>query len=61
MSGTTSNTGSPHRDRINTSDDYEVSYWSEKFGLRREELIEAVRISGRSSADAIEVHLKGQK
>ncbi|MFP5438910.1 MAG: DUF3606 domain-containing protein [Bacteroidia bacterium] len=38
MSGTTSNTGSPHRDRINTSDDYEVRYSSEKFGISRKSL-----------------------
>jgi len=54
-------TGSPDRDRINTSEDYEVRYWSEKFGVSREELIEAVKASGSNSADAIEAHLKGQK
>lgn len=61
MSDDTLKTGKPDRDRINTSEDYEVRYWSEKFGVSREELLDAVKSSGSNSADAIEAYLKGQK
>jgi hypothetical protein len=27
------NTGSPDRDRINVNEDYELQYWTEKFGV----------------------------
>lgn len=37
-----SNVGSPDRDRINIHEDYELQYWSEKFGVTRDELREAV-------------------
>ncbi len=61
MSDNKSNTGSPDRDRINTSEDYEVRYWSEKFGVSREALIEAVKSSGSNSAAAVEAYLKGKR
>lgn len=60
MSDNTKQTGSPDRDRINTSEDYEVRYWSEKFGVSREELIEAVKASGSSSVEKVEAYLKGR-
>ena len=61
MSDNTSKTGSPDRDRISTSEDYEVRYWSEKFGVSKEELINAVKASGSNSPDKVEAYLKGQK
>ncbi|BDC47690.1 DUF3606 domain-containing protein [Bryobacterales bacterium F-183] len=42
--------------RINLSEDYEVRYWTEKFGCTREELEDAVEKVG-SSAAAVEVEL----
>jgi uncharacterized protein DUF3606 len=33
MSDDKSKVGSPDRDRINTHEDYEVRYWSEKFPI----------------------------
>jgi hypothetical protein len=61
MSDNTSNTGSPDRDRISTSEDYELRYWSEKFGISQQELIDAVRASGSSSPEKVEAYLKDRK
>lgn len=49
--------GSPDRDRINVSEDYELEDWSKKFGVTKEQLKSAVRAVG-SSAKAVEKHLK---
>jgi len=46
------------RSRIALGEDYEVRYWSEKFGVSKDRLEEAVKAVG-SSADAVERHLKG--
>jgi len=61
MSDNTSIAGSPDRDRISTSEDYEVRYWSEKFGVSKEELIDGVRASGSNSPEKVEAYLKGHK
>jgi hypothetical protein len=45
------NVGSPDRDRINVNEDYELQYWSEKFGVSREELKKAVESAGTSVKD----------
>jgi hypothetical protein len=42
--------GPQDRQRVNMSEDYEVSYWSKKWGVTREELAEAVRQAGPMSA-----------
>ena len=44
------NPGRPDRDRINMEEDYEVQYWSEKFGVR-EELAAAVEKVGPMASD----------
>lgn len=44
--------------RIAMGEDYEVKYWSEKFGVDRQQLQAAVESVG-NSADAVEQHLKG--
>lgn len=44
--------------RIALGEDYEVDYWTGKFGVSRERLEEAVRAVG-NGADAVERHLKG--
>jgi len=49
-------TGSPDRDLINTSENYEVEYWSKKFGVTPEKLKSAVKAVG-SSAKAVEAYL----
>jgi hypothetical protein len=44
--------------RIALGEDYEVQYWTGKFGVSREELEQAVKAVG-NSADAVGKHLKG--
>jgi len=51
------NTGSLDRDRINIHENYEVEYWSKKFGITPEELRKAVQSVG-TSADNVEKYLK---
>ena len=42
--------GQQDRQRINMSEDYEVAYWTKKWGVSREQLAEAVRRVGPMSA-----------
>lgn len=51
------NVGSPDRDRINVNEDYELRYWTEKFGVSADELKKAVEAVG-TSVEAVEKHLK---
>jgi Protein of unknown function (DUF3606) len=43
--------GRQDRSHINTSEDYEVQYWSKKFGVSPDELKAAVNKVGKSVAD----------
>jgi Protein of unknown function (DUF3606) len=45
------------RTRINTSEDYELRYWSEKFGVSQDQLKAAVQKVG-NSVSAVEKELK---
>ncbi|WP_313436908.1 DUF3606 domain-containing protein [Novosphingobium sp.] len=49
--------GPQDRTRIAMGEDYEVDYWTDKFGVSREALQRAVDTVG-NSADAVERHLK---
>ena len=51
MSDDRTQRGPQDRNRININEDYEVQYWSEKFGVSREELISAVDSAGPMVAD----------
>jgi hypothetical protein len=44
--------------KISLSEDYEVAYWTKKFGVSADELRAAVKASG-NGANAVEKHLKG--
>lgn len=44
------NTGYQDRSRINMNEDYEVQYWTEKLGITKEELAQAVELVGTSAA-----------
>jgi hypothetical protein len=57
MADDKSKRGPQDRSRINTAEDYEVRYWSEKFGVSAEELKAAVKKVGDSAA-AVERELK---
>lgn len=43
--------------RIALGEDYEVAYWTDKFGVSRDRLEQAVKAVG-NSASAVERHLK---
>jgi len=60
MSDDKKNIGKPDRDRINTSEDYEVQDWSKKFGVSTEELRDAVEKTGSNAKD-VEAYLKNRK
>lgn len=48
--------GSPDRDRISLSEDYEIRSWTQSLGVSEQELREAVDAVG-NSADAVRVYL----
>lgn len=50
--------GPQDRTRINLSEDYEVQYWTKKFGVTKEQLAAAVKTAG-SSAGAV-AHILGK-
>lgn len=51
MADDKSKTGKPDRDRINTSEEYELRDWSRKFGVSPEELKAAVVRVGPMAED----------
>lgn len=51
------NTGSPDRDRIDVSEEYELQGWARKFGVTTNELKKAVKAAGTSAKD-VEKYLK---
>lgn len=57
MSDDRSKKGLQDRTRVNTNEDYELRYWSEKFGVSQDRLKAAVRKVGNSVA-AVEKELK---
>lgn len=52
--------GPQDRARINVNEDYELQYWTEKFGVSSEKLRQAVEKVG-VSANAVEQYLKGKQ
>jgi hypothetical protein len=57
MSDNTQLRGPQDSSRIAMGEDYEVQYWTQRFGVSRERLTQAVEAVG-NSADAVERHLK---
>ena len=56
MSDDLSKKGTQYRTRINTGEDYELRYWSEKFGVSQDRLKAAVQKVG-NSVSAVEKEL----
>lgn len=54
MSDDLNKKGFQDRSRINMNEDHEVAYWTEKFGVTKEELQKAIDRTGSNSADEIE-------
>lgn len=52
-------TGSPDSKRINVNENYEVEYWSKKYGVSSEELKKAVKAAGTFAED-VEKYLKNR-
>jgi hypothetical protein len=52
--------GGQDRERINIHEDYEVRYWSEKFGITAEQLRGAVAHAGVMAAD-VEQYLTSKR
>jgi Protein of unknown function (DUF3606) len=40
--------GARDRSRVNVHEDYEVRYWTEKWGVTKDQLVEAVQRAGAS-------------
>lgn len=57
MADDKNNRGLQDRSRINLNEDYEVRYWTDKLGVSKAQLEEAVREVG-SSAKAVETELR---
>jgi len=49
MSDDLNNRGAQDRARVSMVEDHEVEYWTEKFGVSREKLTEAVSAVGNSA------------
>ncbi|MDW0170662.1 MAG: DUF3606 domain-containing protein [Nitrososphaeraceae archaeon] len=50
--------GFQDRSRINMNEDHEVNYWTEKFGVTKDELQSAIDIAGSNLASDAEKQLK---
>lgn len=59
MADDKTNRGAQDRSKINLREDYEVRYWTDKFGISKSQLEDAVRNVG-SSASAVETELRRQ-
>ena len=51
------NRGAQDRSRVNIHEDYEVQYWTKKWGVSKEQLAEAVQKAG-VSAEAVARQLR---
>ena len=57
MSDDRTKRGAADRARINMSQEHEVKYWTEKFGVTREKLQEAINAAG-TMASSVEQRLR---
>ena len=57
MSDNKSNRGPQDRSRIALGEDYEVAYWTKKFGVTPDQLKDAVVEAGSNSAQAVADYL----
>ena len=59
MSDDTSLRGGQDRTRINLDQEHEVRYWTEALGCTEEQLRDAVRRAGSSSAEKVRAAIRG--
>ena len=50
MADNKANRGEPDRTFINTSEDYEIRYWTKELGVTRDELFKLITQHGNSAA-----------
>ena len=60
MSDDKTKTGPADKSKVNVHEDYEVRYWSKKWGVTADQLKAAVKAVG-FSASAVEAHLKKKR
>ena len=58
MSDDLSKKGFQDRSRINMNEDHEVAYWTEKFGVTKEELQAAIDVAGTNVVTEVEKEIK---
>jgi len=58
MSDDLSKKGFQDRSRINMNEDHEVAYWTEKFGVPKEELQSAIDVAGSNLVTDVENEIK---
>jgi len=58
MSDDLSKKGFQDRSRINMNEDHEVAYWTEKFGVTKEELQSAIDVAGSNLVTDVENEIK---
>ena len=58
MSDDLNKKGEPDRSLINMNEPHEVSYWTKKFNVSKEELERAIEKAGSRSAEEVERRLK---
>jgi len=61
MADDLTNRGPRDRNRVDVNEDWELRYWSKKFGCTATELRDAVKSVGTTMADKVEAYLKQQK
>ena len=61
MADDVTNRGPRDRNRVDVNEDWELRYWSKKFGCTATELRDAVKAVGTTMADKVEAYLKQQK
>ncbi|MDB4925368.1 DUF3606 domain-containing protein [Mucilaginibacter sp.] len=47
----------PDNERPGTEEEFELDYWSNEFGISKDELVKAVK-SGKTSTEAVEKYVK---
>ena len=61
MADDLTNRGPRDRNRVDVNEDWELRYWTKKFGCTATELRDAVKSVGTTMADKVEAYLKTQK
>jgi len=61
MADDLTNRGPRDRNRVDVNEDWELRYWTKKFGCTATELRDAVKSVGTTMADKVEAYLKQQK